>query len=168
VRRPCRCFYNRLNDLIDFYFTGDFNTSTYRNINAAETAGVGLAETGTLLPGTLSSTVSYTYLLAENLVTGLPLRRRRAHWGKVAFTCTGVPGLEATLATTLVGSRPDNDADTVVLAPYARVDLYATYHVSPSLSIFGRVENLFDTKYEEVSGYNAAGLSAYVGLKWSN
>ena len=42
----------------------------------------------TLLPGTLTSTLSYTYLFAENLVTNLPLQRRPAHSGKVALTYT--------------------------------------------------------------------------------
>ena len=47
-------------------------------------------------------------------------------------------------------------------------DVDATYHANPKLSIFGHAKNLLDTDCEEVSGYDTAGLSAQVGLNWSN
>ena len=164
-------FYNRFQNLIDFDQTiAPFGN--YVNIKDSKTAGVEVAATANLLPGVASATASYTYMLSENLDTGFPLARRPIHSGKIALTYTGVENLEATLSATLVGARNNNDASAktapVVLAPYARVDLSATYRVNSNLSLFGRVENLLDANYQEVTGYNTAGLSAYIGLTWKN
>ncbi len=120
------------------------------------------------MPGALTGSLSYTYLATRDLATGLPLERRPRHSGKVALTYTGIANLEATVSATLVGARFNDDAATVRLPAYARVDLGARYKVNDDLSVFGRVENLFNATYQEVSGYNTAGLSAYGGLTWTH
>ena len=51
---------------------------------------------------------------------------------------------------------------------YTVFDLSAKYRVNDHVSVFGRVDNLFNTSYQEVQGYNTAGLSAYAGLTVSN
>jgi vitamin B12 transporter len=159
-------FYNRFTDLINF--DGDFLTGTYKNIENARTDGIELAATATIVPGVLSSTASYTYLQTEDLATGLPLQRRPVNSGKLALTYTGVRDVESTLSATLVGKRFNDNAATVVLDPYARVDFSTTYRVNDALTVFGRIENLLNANYQEVTGYNTAGLSAYVGLTWSH
>ncbi len=157
-------FWNRFHDLIDF--DGDFLTGTYKNIANAETAGVEVAVAAVIVPGVLTGSAAYTYLCARDLATGLPLERRPAHSGTVGLTYTGVENLEATLSATLVGGRFNDDEATVWLAPYTRVDLAASYQVNESTSVFARVENVLNATYQEVSGYNTAGLSAYAGLTW--
>lgn len=164
-------FYNRFQNLIDFDQT-IAPSGNYVNIKDSKTAGVEMAATANLSPGVLSATASYTYMLSENLDTGFPLARRPIHSGKIALTYTGIENLDAALSATLVGARNNNDASAtsapIVLASYARVDLSATYRVNSNLSLFGRIENLLDAHYQEVTGYNTAGLSAYVGLTWKN
>jgi vitamin B12 transporter len=159
-------FWNRFTDLIDF--DGDYLTGTYKNIASAETAGVEVAASATIVPGALTGSLSYTYLTARDLATGLPLERRPRHSGKIALTYTGIANLEATVSATLVGARFNDDAASVRLPAYARVDLGARYRVNDDLTLFGRVENLFNATYQEVSGYNTAGLSAYGGLTWTH
>ena len=160
-------FYNRLDDMIDFDVTvppfGD-----YRNIAEVQTAGVELAVNAAVVPGVLEATATYTYLDARNLVTGLLLPRRAPHTGSLGLVYTGIPKLTASVLAAMVGERFNDDDATVRLAPYARVDLWASYAFDEHLSIYGRVENLLDATYEERDGYNAAGLSGYVGLKWTN
>ncbi|MCU7502777.1 MAG: TonB-dependent receptor [Ignavibacteria bacterium] len=67
-----------------------------------------------------------------------------------------------------VGGREDQDFELyqrVFLKSYTLVNLAASYQVSAQLKLYGRVDNVFDTKYEEVFTYGTPGLSAYLGLK---
>lgn len=157
-------FWNRFRNLIDF--DGDFLTGTYKNIASAQTAGVEVAASATIVPGALTGTATYTYLCARDLATGLPLERRPAHSGTLSLTYTGIENLDATLSATLVGARFNDDDATQPLPAYARVDLTMNYQVNETMAVFARVENLLNASYQEVSGYNTAGLSVYGGLTW--
>ena len=53
----------------------------------------------------------------------------------------------------------------LALQEYVLVNLNAAYRLSPTLSVFGRVENLFDERYEEVFSYVGQGRGAYAGIK---
>ena len=164
-------FWNRFHDLIDWDPTAPappdgFFPGNYVNITEARTAGVEVAAEASIVPGVLTGAAAYTYLTARDLATGLPLPRRPAHAAKLRLTYTGVQNLAATLSATLVGARFNDAAATVRLPPYARVDLDARYRASEALTLFARVENLFNATYQEVSGYNTAGRSAYAGLTW--
>jgi len=69
-----------------------------------------------------------------------------------------------------VGSREDKDYSTgiperVKLNPYTLVNLAASYQLVSYLSLYGRVENLLNTEYEEVLYYGTPGLSLYGGLR---
>ncbi len=84
----------------------------------------------------------------------------------------GIRNLDLTATASFIGSRNNNDAKSttapIVLPAYTRVDLSATYRMSDTVSAFARIENLFNARYQEVAGYNTAGVSAYVGLTWRN
>lgn len=54
---------------------------------------------------------------------------------------------------------------TVAMQEFVLVNLNAEYAVSKGVKLFGRVENLFDERYEEVFGYATAGLGAYGGVR---
>jgi vitamin B12 transporter len=159
-------FYNRFNGLIDF--TGDIVTGTYRNIDAAETYGIETTARAVIVPDALVASVGYTWLTARDLVTGLPLARRAEHSGTAALTFTGIDRLSATLSATLVGARFDDERATVRLPAYARFDLHVAYEATPSLRVFGRVENILNSRYQEIVGYNTAGLAAFAGLRWQH
>ena len=55
----------------------------------------------------------------------------------------------------------------VRLESYTTVNVSAAYNIISNIQLYGRVENLFDTEYEEVLGYNTPGLSGYAGIKLS-
>ena len=50
---------------------------------------------------------------------------------------------------------------------YSVINLAASYDVCRNLQVFGRIENLFDKKYEVVHGYGVPGVSGYGGVKAS-
>jgi len=46
------------------------------------------------------------------------------------------------------------------------VDLTARYVLSPDWTVFGRVENLTDARYQTAYGYNQLPRTLTVGLSW--
>ncbi len=53
----------------------------------------------------------------------------------------------------------------VDLQAYWLVQLAASYKIQPNVELYGRVENAFNARYQEVYGYNTAGVGAYAGVK---
>ncbi|HSP88431.1 MAG TPA: hypothetical protein VLN45_09880, partial [Ignavibacteriaceae bacterium] len=53
------------------------------------------------------------------------------------------------------------------LKSYTLVNLSLSHDIVKFLQLYGRVENLFDTDYQEVLGYSTPGLSGYAGIKFS-
>ncbi len=60
----------------------------------------------------------------------------------------------------------DFSSERIKLDPYTVMDLSATYKLFDYVSLNGRIENLFNTSYEEVYGYATPGISAYAGIKF--
>lgn len=55
----------------------------------------------------------------------------------------------------------------VSLQEYVLVNLAAEYRITRTVSVYGRVENLFDERYEEVFSFATTGRGAYGGVKVS-
>jgi vitamin B12 transporter len=53
----------------------------------------------------------------------------------------------------------------VTLASYTLVNFAVSYDVARNVSVFGRVENLLDERYEQVFSYRSPGLGAFVGVR---
>lgn len=158
-------FYNRFHDLLAFDSIA-FPDGAYENIDRAETAGVEIAANADVIPGRLNAGASYTYLYSRDLDTGRPLPRRPEHTAAVDLTVIFSSRFDTTLSGILVGERFNSSRSTTSLPAYGRLDLAARYLLTPDTEIFGRIENLTNADYEDPDGYNAPGLSAYVGLKW--
>ena len=56
---------------------------------------------------------------------------------------------------------------TTPIAAYAVTDFSQKYSFNESLSILGRVENIFDTKYSEISGFTTRGRGVYVTMRYN-
>ena len=54
----------------------------------------------------------------------------------------------------------------VPMKAYTLVNLGADYRLDDTWQIYGRVENLFDQKYEEVFAFPAPGMAVYAGLRF--
>lgn len=67
--------------------------------------------------------------------------------------------------TDLVFTNPDFVPVRTSLQEYVLVNLNAEYRLTDRFSIFGRVENLFDERYEEVFSYATPGVAAFGGVR---
>ncbi|MFK8067545.1 MAG: TonB-dependent receptor plug domain-containing protein [Gammaproteobacteria bacterium] len=67
-------------------------------------------------------------------------------------------------------SQLDRDFSTfpatiVKLDNYTLVNLTGEYSISKQISLFGRIENLFDENYQDIFGYNTPGIAGYAGVR---
>ena len=113
---------------------------------------------------------SYTYL--ESLdPDGKAEVRRPKHSGSLNVTQAFLDGKAHAFADAVIrGEMTDNNwstwpATTETLDDYVLLNVGADYQVNDKVQIYGRVENLLDADYQEVYGYNTAGITGFVGLK---
>lgn len=166
-------FDNRYRNLIDFAAAPTCTPlqlasdgGCYFNVGRAETKGVETAADVILVPDAWRARASYTLLIARDLVTDRTLLQRPRNKATLSLIYTGIPKLEVESRLTLVSSRYDFGTFSIVkLAPYAKLDLFANYKAADNVTIFGRIENLTDARYEEAYNYGVAGRSFYGGVK---
>jgi vitamin B12 transporter len=161
------------------YFNNQFENlfgidSNYKtiNIDKAETYGIEFFATADIIPK-IKVKFNYTYTKAIELVgpeKNLPLLRRPNDRINLILYYTLNDRFNAMTELIYVGKRDDKDFSTfvpvrVTLPSYGMVNLSASYSIFTYLDIYGRVDNLFNTDYEEIYGYGTAGLSGYLGFK---
>lgn len=161
-------FQNKFTNLIDFKTdpigcpTNPYN-ECYYNVNRATTQGAEVSTKIELVPNEWRAMASYTYLDAKNTTTMQRLQQRPRHKGVGALIYTGLAGLRLEGRITVVGGVLD--FGNVLLPAYYRLDGYADYKINDSLSLFARLENIMDARYEEVRNYGVAGRSLYAGVR---
>jgi vitamin B12 transporter len=120
----------------------------------------------------LSLDTQYTFLNWSTADGRLP--RRPKHRGSVSLNYLQ-EGLNVNIAVNIVGRRDDFRAASPfgnTTAPgYVRADLASSY-VLPwraplvkQVSVFGKIENLFNKKYEELDGFRARPLNFLLGVR---
>jgi vitamin B12 transporter len=160
-------FHNHFKDLIDF----DAALNRFVNRNRVRTKGVELILLLKPIPD-LTLQATYTRTDAEDRDTGLTLVRRPSYKYGLEASYHFLKKGNLSLSYRYVSKRFDYDFNTfpptrVTLSKYNLINLAACYDFTPHLQIFGRLENLFDEDYEEISGYGVPGRSVFGGLKLS-
>ncbi len=114
---------------------------------------------------------AYTYLRARE--AGLEEVRRPSHIASLAVNWQA-PGDRLSLTGV---ARYNGETDDLAytdpsyvpvrarLDDYVLVNLNADFRLTDSVSLFGRVENLFDQDYEDVFSFTNPGIAAFAGLR---
>ena len=150
-------------NLIDYVYPAG-----YFNVSRARAEGIEL-EGGAQVTERFKVQASYTYLTATNRLTGKDLARRPRHMASAsADWTTPLQGLALGVDLRLVGDSFDDRGNFTTLDGYGLVTLRASVPLGEHLELYGRVENVIDTKYQTVAGYGTYGRSAYGGVrvKW--
>ncbi len=139
----------------------------YINIARARAEG-GEVELGAHLSPRFSAWANYTYLKARDLTQNRDLARRPRN--AVAFGAdwqTPLEGLSLGGDLRFVSAAVDYDffGTPLPLPSHAVAAVRADYALSERISLYGRIENLGDERYQSVSGYNAPGRAAYIGAR---
>ncbi len=158
-------FNRRTRNQIDF----DLGTFTYGNIARARAEGVEL--TLALRPAdALTFSANYSYIGSRNRSAGVnfgnDLARRPRQTVSANVDYRFPFGLSVGGTASHVGDSFDDAANTVRLDGYVLASVRAEMPIAERLSIYGRVENLADERYEVVRGYGTYGRAAYGGVRF--
>ena len=150
--------------LCAFYPSGGY----YDNIGKAKAKGIELSAQADLTDA-LSVQASYTWVDARNRAPGVNfdnlLPRRPIREGDVEVAYRWPVKLTTAVAVHYVGHRYDDAANLRRLKGYVLWDIRAAYPLTEQVEVYGRVENLFDERYETIRNYGQLGRVAYAGVR---
>ncbi len=176
-------FYNNYDDLIVAVGQSFVDASRFRTDNIANARALGAEIVGTWRGRGVAVTGNYTWLDTEILAVdnvpgqapspfevGDPLLRRPRHQGTIDVTVT-----HGRLTGFAIGSVRGEVLDVepsfgasggLFEAPgYFVMSAGASYRLTPRLSVYGRVTNLFDEDYEEAFGFPSPGRGGFAGVR---
>ena len=142
---------------------------TYDNIARARAKGLEFELTAKPTDA-LTVNAAYSYIDSENRSVGNPnfgnaLARRPHHSVSLSADYAPVTGLSFGTTIQHVGDSFENAANSRPLDGYVVVGLRAAWRFDPRFELYGRVDNLFDTRYQTVADYSTIGRAAYVGVR---
>jgi vitamin B12 transporter len=116
----------------------------------------------------LTLNAAYTYLDADE--GGVREIRRAPHIASLNLNYRFLERASATVSVRYNGEQDDTlftfpVATPVVNKAFTLVNVNASYELTDNVQLFGRVENVFDEKYEEVFSYRSPGIAAYAGIR---
>ncbi len=157
-------YHNTIRNLID----NNASFTSYANVGRAHTQGV--ESFVALRPAdTVTLRVDYTYTEAEDDILNQELLRRpRDKWNLDArWQATRQLSLDLDLLS--VGSWIDGNRQFTIsrlTAPgYTTVDLAVGYDVTGQVTVYGRVTNLADARYENPVGFLHQGRGVFAGVR---
>jgi vitamin B12 transporter len=156
------------NDVKNLIVSGPAPAFQLLNIGRARTDGVE-AELNWKAMDVLNVRASYTYTDALDTATHLALLRRPRHQASLGadWQATDDLSLDATLL--YVGPQIDGNRDFSIprlkMPDHVTLDLAASYRLTETWSVFGRIENATDTNYQSPDGFLRPGIGAYGGIK---
>jgi|LQYC01.1.fsa_nt_gi Outer membrane cobalamin receptor protein len=136
----------------------------YDNLNKAEAKGFE-AGLGINPCENLTFSANYTRTDTRDKKNGGQLLRRPKHLSSLSANYIFQKNLQLNLILNYVGERVD--VGNKIAKSYTRVDLAGSYTINEHFQLFSRIEDLFNEHYQETYGYDAAGISAFGGVKLS-
>jgi len=156
-------FHNISKNLINaVYDPSTGNTPQYDNIGKALVHGIEFSAIASPID-ILTIRFGLTYLKSKDLQTDGELLRR-PEW-KVFSECYWMVNKKLSLDLRVRYNGPMADVGGVKRPEYTVADLVINYDLTKNFSIYGKMENILDKYYEEVTGYGMPPLGAYGGIK---
>jgi vitamin B12 transporter len=164
VRFGATYFHNDITNLI----AANASFTSLENIGEATTEGV---ETfiAVALTDRIKARVDYTYTDAIDDTTGLELLRRPKH--KASLNLSWLPIDRLSLSATLlyVGSQVDGNRSFSIQRlntdPYFVVNVAADYDLGRGVTVFARIDNLLDERYQNPTGFQRPGFGVFGGVR---
>lgn len=147
-----------------------FSFATFQSENIGRVNAEGFEFAVALKPTTtLNIQANYTLSDAINRSVGAnfgnQLELRPQHTANLTVDWQTPLGLALGGTLSMVGDSFDNASNTVRLDGYVLAGVRASYPITEALEVYGRVDNLLDTDYVQVAGYNTYGRNAHVGVR---
>lgn len=164
-------FRNDIRNLINNTFDPTTFKFSYVNVGQATTHGTE-SFASVAVTDQLKLRADYTTIVTRDETTSLGLRNRPGN--KESLTAIWTPTDAFNLSTTVlhVGSAVEFNRDGTVpredSSAYTLVNLAANYRIDKHVEIFGRIDNLFNRRYEEPIGFDQTGFGAFGGVRLTN
>jgi vitamin B12 transporter len=162
-------FRNDIENLITF---GPAPFFINENINRAKTHGIE-SFLAAQVTDRVQVRVDYTHTVAIDAMTGNELLRRPKD--KTSVSAIWQPTNNLTLSATALWVSGWFDFDRFGFAPapfktsgYTIVNLAVNYTVDQHVTVFGRIDNMFNEHYQLPVGFERPGLGAYAGIRFTN
>jgi vitamin B12 transporter len=114
---------------------------------------------------TLDVSLTVTDMTAKNLLTGTELARRPQLLASAVVTWIPCPGATLGGSVTYQGKHFDDAANFTQLSANTQVNLFGSYALDATWQVYGRVDNVFNDRTEEVLGYGVPGTAAFGGIR---
>lgn len=157
-------FHNNIKNLISSVYLSGPGYSTYENISSAVTQGVENYISYQPLES-LKLQANYTFTQTNNLSNKSQLVERPKH--KTGFSAIWQATDDLRLSTTVTGTSNYYSYYYTKGSGWWTTNIAADYRLNETVSLFGRVNNLFDRSYQMQTDYQAPGLGAFAGVKVS-
>src|SRR6185437_308449 len=164
-------FHNDITNLINNVF--DPVTFKFSNVNVGEATMSGTETTASaIVNDQLTLRGNYTTLVTRDEATGLSLRNRPGHIASLTAVWTPDPKLTLTSTLRYVGQAAEFNRDGTISRvdsdSYTLVNLATEYKVDDHVTVFGRINTLFNRHYENPVGFEQPGFGAYGGIQVRN
>ncbi len=141
---------------------------TYQNIRLTRAQGVEV-EGGMAISENVAARAVYAFIDTENRTSGSvnegnQLARRPRHAATMSADWT-LREFRFGGDLRLVSRSFDDAAGSVRIGGYAVLDLRASWQVTGTFELFGRVENVWDEQYQTAAGFGTAGRGVFAGIR---
>ncbi len=157
-------FHNDIRDLIEANAAGN----SYANIGRATIYGVESFASWTLNER-FSLRADYTWTIARDDVARQELLRRPKTKASLAASWQATRRLRLAATLVYVGAWVDGNRDfsipRLTASPYATVGVSGDYDLGHGLTVFARIDNLLDRRYQDPVGFDKPGIGAYGGVR---
>lgn len=156
---------NKINNLINNYCDANWNCVNQNSLQNTDALIKGAELVVKATTGPVHHSFSLDYTNAKNIELARQLARRakrKASWtGDIDVANTNL------FAQVLyVGERNDSDYSDIEMPSYTLWNLGARYPLTEQLTLNGKLNNIFNKKYQVVSGYDAPRTEFYVGADY--
>ena len=138
------------------------------NVGRATTEGVE-AFASAAITDRFEVRVDYTYTDAKDDTTGLELLRRPRNKASLSASWRPIDRFSVSATLLYVGSQVDGNRSFSIqrlnTPDYYLVNLAADYDLGRGFTVFARIDNLLDHRYENPTGFQRPGFGAYAGLR---
>ena len=138
----------------------------YINIDRTRARGVE-ASVAARLSDSLRASLNWTSMSASNLLTGKELARRPRNLASATLTWQPLPGGTLGASMTYQGKRFNDAGNLTPLSANATINLFGNYELSAKWQVYARIDNLFNDRTEQVTGFGVPGISAFGGIRTS-
>src|SRR5438067_8298485 len=159
-------FHNNITNLINANAT----FTSLENVGRATTEGVE-AFFSVAITERFKVRADYTYTRAVDDTTGLELLRRPKHKASLTASWLPIDRLSFSATGLYVGSQVDGNRSFSIQRldtdPYFVVNFAANYDAGKGVTLFARIDNAFDERYENPTGFQRPGFGVFGGASFT-